>query len=97
MTLTDDALFVHAVTLARGPQGETRQIAKQHIVSLYQRGAMADEDMCEAYRRNMHFFDWPALTDTQIIGLRNELSSELTLTAIINRGDIMHALTRNLR
>lgn len=96
MTITDD-LFAHAVTLARGPQGETRSTAKQHIVSLYTRGAMTDDDMCEAYHRNAHYFNWPALTDTQIVGLRNELSSELTLTAVLNRGDIRHALTRNLR
>jgi len=32
MTITDD-LFTHAVTLARGPQGEIRDQAKQHTTS----------------------------------------------------------------
>ena len=96
MTITDD-LFTHAVTLARGPQGEIRDQAKKHVLSLYVRGGMTDEDMCEAYRRNAHFFDWPALTDTAIVMLRSELSSELALTAVISRGNILHALTGNLR
>jgi len=96
MTITDD-LFTHAVVLARGPQGEIRDQAKQHILSLYVRGAMSDEDMCEAYQRNAHFFDWSALTDMAIVTLRSELSSELALTAVISRGNILHALTSNLR
>ncbi len=90
-------LFQHAVTIARGPAGEIREQATAHILSLYQRGGMTDEDMCEAYRRNSHFFNWPALTDMAIIHLRNELSGALKLTAVINHGHILHALTRNLR
>jgi len=90
-------LFTHAVTIARGPSGTIREQALEHILSLYQRGGMTDEDMCEAYRRNAHFFDWPALTDMGIVHLRNELSSMLKLTAVISRGHILHALTGNLR
>jgi len=90
-------LFVHAVTLARGPVGTVREQATAHILSLFQRGGMTDEDLCEAYRRNVHFFDWPALTDMAIVHLRNELSGELKLTAVISRGHVLHALTDNLR
>ena len=88
---------VQAVTLAQGPAGAIREQATAHILSLYNRGGMTDEDMCEAYRRNSHFFGWPALTDMGIVHLRNELSGALKLTAVISRGHILHALTDNLR
>jgi len=90
-------LFTHAVTIAPGPAGTIREQATAHILSLYNRGAMTDEDLCEAYRRNVHYFNWPALTDMAIIHLRNELSGALKLTAVINRGHVRHALTDNLR
>jgi len=90
-------LFQHAVTLARGPAGTIREQATAHILSLYERGGMTDEDLCEAYRRNVHFFDWPELTDMAIVHLRNELSGALHLTAVIDRGTVRHALTKNLR
>ncbi len=89
--------FQHAVTLARGPQGTIREQATARVLSLYNRGAMTDEDLCEAYRRNVHFFDWPSLTDMAIIHLRNELSGALKLTAVISHGHVLHAITDNLR
>jgi len=103
MTITEPNLFrepempVLAVTLARGPAGTIRDQATAHILSLYQRGGMSDENLCEAYRRNVHFFEWPELTDMAIVHLRNELSGALKLTAVISRGHILHALTDNLR
>lgn len=69
----------------------------ERIYSLFDRGAISDERLCELYEMwQPHRASWPKMSRPAIIRHRQKLSNDLRLTTVVHRGEHLFASTENL-